>query len=614
MRYFPFLIVLLVMSSGVSSQEEVCTGSFGPNVFTTGDFGSGLATILPVDPGYAPGFQYSTNVPFHDGIYTITNDMGAWPDNWPTWLGIGDNSSDPLGYMMVVNASYAPGIFYEQTVEGLCSGTVYEVSFDVINIVKTGTTGHILPDVSLLLNDSLVLTTGPLPQDEKWHHFNLYISNVTDDLKVTLRNNAPGGTGNDLAIDNISFRPCGPRAGIVNDMPGKICENSLFPKLSVDIADFDSTSAIQWQISYDAGSTWDNIVGATDVEHVVQQLSAGFYMFRYLWAANTGNLSRPLCHVRSETTVVEVVPVEFRIVDTLCEGLYFTLGDIAYGETGVYQEHLISSIGCDSIVTLELTVVPDPAIGILPTTRPPSCHGGDDAAIWLDSVLYGAPPYIVRVNGFPPGTAADTFFAQSGTYALEVEDRFGCTADAIAITGETEPFAITGLHDTLIRLGHIATLAPEFNKPLGSVMWEGPNISCAGCPVTDVRPFSSTEYAINAISSAGCIAQSRVRVDVDDVLDIYCANAFSPNGDGTNDTWEVAVDHRSIDRIAELTIFDRWGGVVYQVRDGSPLAFMSWDGMRDGVEVPPGVYSFVVKLLVVNGETVVKSGTITLLR
>jgi len=44
--------------------------------------------------------------------------------------------NDPNGYMMVVNASNSPGIFYQSTVTGLCPGTTYEFSAWIINILR----------------------------------------------------------------------------------------------------------------------------------------------------------------------------------------------------------------------------------------------------------------------------------------------------------------------------------------------------------------------------------------------------------------------------------------------------------------------------------------------
>jgi len=109
-------MALLALFSAVLTAQQ-CTGNLGENIFTEGDFGSGPANILTPDPGIAPGFLYQPNPPPNDGFYTITNDMRSWAFAFPAWETFADNSNDPNGYMMVVNAAFDPGKFYEQQVD-----------------------------------------------------------------------------------------------------------------------------------------------------------------------------------------------------------------------------------------------------------------------------------------------------------------------------------------------------------------------------------------------------------------------------------------------------------------------------------------------------------------
>ncbi|MFN3875292.1 MAG: T9SS type B sorting domain-containing protein, partial [Flavobacteriales bacterium] len=67
----------------------------------------------------------------------------------------------------------------------------------------------------------------------------------------------------------------------------------------------------------------------------------------------------------------------------------------------------------------------------------------------------------------------------------------------------------------------------------------------------------------------------------------YVANAFTPNGDGYNDTFRPIINVVDIASF-ELQIFDRWGGVLYATND--PWA--EWDGLANGREVPGGVYAW----------------------
>ena len=53
-----------------------------------------------------------------------------------------------------------------------------------------------------------------------------------------------------------------------------------------------------------------------------------------------------------------VLNTNYALVDTICEGEVYRLGNQEITEAGIYVEKLVNSRGCDSIVTLTLSVVP----------------------------------------------------------------------------------------------------------------------------------------------------------------------------------------------------------------------------------------------------------------
>jgi gliding motility-associated-like protein len=72
-----------------------------------------------------------------------------------------------------------------------------------------------------------------------------------------------------------------------------------------------------------------------------------------------------------------------------------------------------------------------------------------------------------------------------------------------------------------------------------------------------------------------------------DVLEI--PNVFTPNGDGTNDYFEVDTDGTTV---YEFTIFTRAGTRIYHSE--SPRIF--WDGSSlDGKELKEGIYYYVIE-------------------
>ncbi|HHB52050.1 MAG TPA: hypothetical protein ENK75_03255, partial [Saprospiraceae bacterium] len=258
----------------------------GENIFEAGDFGSGIANNVAIDPMIAPGFIYNVNPPPHDGDYILTNDMNQWNYVYPTWLKITDNSNDPNGYMMVVNASYSPGLFYEQEITGLCGNTLYVFSADIFNLIRTGT-NLIKPDISFRINGIAAFTTGEIPEDQQWHTYGFTFTTGPGQEVITLslRNNAPGGNGNDLALDNIPFRPCGDEAQILPMEVANICEDGDPIALNATvIGDQFDTPVFQWQQSFDEGETWVDMVGENTPTYLHTALEGGFYYYRYLLA------------------------------------------------------------------------------------------------------------------------------------------------------------------------------------------------------------------------------------------------------------------------------------------------------------------------------------------
>ena len=67
-------------------------------------------------------------------------------------------------------------------------------------------------------------------------------------------------------------------------------------------------------------------------------------------------------------------------------------------------------------------------------------------------------------------------------------------------------------------------------------------------------------------------------------------NAFTPNGDGINDLWNI----KSIEAYPKciVSVYSRYGTLVYQSK-GYPR---SWDGTSNGSPVPTGTYYYIINL------------------
>lgn len=89
----------------------------------------------------------------------------------------------------------------------------------------------------------------------------------------------------------------------------------------------------------------------------------------------------------------------------------------------------------------------------------------------------------------------------------------------------------------------------------------------------------------------GCTATDTVSVRLRATC--FVPNGFTPNGDGQNDTWNIACLNEGDYPNAIVKIFNRWGELIYKDERGYRVP---WDGTRNGELVPIGTYYFAIDL------------------
>src|SRR5699024_1718595 len=143
---------------------------------------------------------------------------GHGPAAGNAWHQISDHTGD--GYMMLVNADYEPGLFYQKKVNNLCQGTSFRFSVWVANLMKASALGTKDPDLKFVIlnpDDKKIIAdtiTGLLKRYDRpqWEEYSIDFDLPAGVSSVILQifNNAEGGDGNDLVLDDITFSICGP--------------------------------------------------------------------------------------------------------------------------------------------------------------------------------------------------------------------------------------------------------------------------------------------------------------------------------------------------------------------------------------------------------------------
>ena len=116
------------------------------------------------------------------------------------------------------------------------------------------------------------------------------------------------------------------------------------------------------------------------------------------------------------------------------------------------------------------------------------------------------------------------------------------------------------------------------------------------------------EYELYSITDKGCESRSSIFIKRYAGADIYIPNAFTPNGDGTNDLLKVLpVGFKSFDYMA---VYNRYGQQVYLTRDWR----QGWDGTIGGVPQDAGNYVVATRMTDYNGNVILRKGVVVLVR
>ena len=114
---------------------------------------------------------------------------------------------------------------------------------------------------------------------------------------------------------------------------------------------------------------------------------------------------------------------------------------------------------------------------------------------------------------------------------------------------------------------------------------------------SQIQNLNSGWYSIELLACGRSISDS---VEVGLIYESTCLlvfyTAFSPNGDGKNDVWEVDNIDAEVNQLNEVKIVNRWGDEIRSFRNYDNLGEV-WDGKNaDGKEVTEGTYYYFVSI------------------
>ncbi|SKA12411.1 PKD domain-containing protein [Sediminibacterium ginsengisoli] len=186
----------------------------------------------------------------------------------------------------------------------------------------------------------------------------------------------------------------------------------------------------------------------------------------------------------------------------------------------------------------------------------------------------------------PQKTYTDSGIMNISLYILNSN---GCNSDTLIqpLTVYPNP-KLTLPNDLLILAGGRVTIVPTtiYGNQL-SYKWTPATYLSSDIIATPVAtPVNDITYQLTVTAQGGCTATAHVRISVLQAPDV--PNAFSPNGDGINDTWKI----KYLDSYpgAVVEVYNRYGQIVFR----SVGYGKEWDGTYQGNPLPVATYYYII--------------------
>ena len=327
------------------------------------------------------------------------------------------------------------------------------------------------------------------------------------------------------------------------------------------------------------------------------------------------------CFLEEEVLIDNLtLPVEGEVIGdlTFCQGdstiltaigggIYnWSTGDstqsVSIKTAGEYNVTISNTDGCMDSIYLRVTTPELPNITII---GPSEICKGDTS--FLSGI--GGETYIWSTGDISPTVP----ITESGEYIVTGIDSFGCENKDSILVSIKSGFAIKDSCGQCLE-----PTDSNFNSCIdckGAVNGSAETDLCGQCLEPQNPKFNNCvdcariPFGSAMIDSCGqCLDPLSVDFQTSCYESLFIPSAFSPNGDGINDIFEIK-GNDSLD--FRLIIYDRWGKKIktfYSLTD-------FWDGtMLNGKQAPEGVYGYRLNIHFESRESQKSSGSIILFR
>lgn len=442
--------------------------------------------------------------------------------------------------------------------------------------------------------------------------------------------------------NGLVFNGAGSQTTIIQDING--CDSSATLNLLVQntLTSTTNISICQTELPY----TWNNIVLSSGGTQTVNLVSVGgcdsvATIVLSLYPEYNTSESHTICsneapfswngfnlsNSTSQTITLQsvygcdsVVTLNLTVLpetiinldSTICSVLLpITWNNLIFNAAGSQSISLTNINGCDSIINYTLTVNSLPQVVSFDGGNQ-YCEG--DIIIDIIAQVNGSGPYSLSYtyNGSNISTASSSgqfnLGNLPGSYTINSISDINCQNNISNLTENIEVFSIPpppmASSDTLYCINiEPDSMSVNGNQNANFYWYNEPNLAIVIGQGTNYLPGTiqgTTAYYV-VQDENGCVSLPDTILITYQACDVIIPTAFTPDNDNVNDSWSLT----GIDLLYPknvVTIYNRWGNILFQ-SDAGKYEISPWNGTYNNESMPVGSYFFIIEY----GETYIEN-------
>lgn len=349
------------------------------NIVTNGDFESG-------NTGFTSGYSYYTTnsntwgVIGQEGTYTINTNSANVHNNFGNYPCLDHTYGNGTGKCMYVNGAGSANTTVWQQVIPVIPNTDHIFITWVASLAQGQSTGNNqLARLQFSINGQTIgnIFTAPTATSQWQRFYQIWNSGNSTTATIRILNQNTVGSGNDFALDDISFSPMYP------------CEDSVTVEVLIPLYALPDTVVA---CIGDAKTLYpldnDTIDAFCTAQAPVEPEIIRYPSHAQVTVMGTGNeqfqiqfdpdfvgedtlLYRICCANNCDTAMVTLISKGYtsEFWDTAC--VQYAWNGRTYSATGDYDQHFSAADGCDSTATMHLTIL-NPTVSIV-SNNPDFC-------------------------------------------------------------------------------------------------------------------------------------------------------------------------------------------------------------------------------------------------